>query len=238
VKQLALHLLGDDLSLLSRQRDAATNGLVLYAESHPGADFPQLLDGFNEQWATAATFFSTELLRQLLDLTGGWTATYYEQVDPFSLGEPVAFFGTFEPAPYWQIASREFMERWVHQHQIRRAVGQPDLGPELLAAAGGVLAKGISLTLGDLGAPAGTTLDLEVPGVARWSLQRETGRDGWALRVDGAGDAQATISFAADTAVALFSRAPTVAGAGPPVSVRGDRELGDAALTSIVALFG
>src|SRR5262249_4305873 len=48
VKGVALHILGDDLSLLSRQRDASTDGLTLFAVDHPGLSFRELLDGFNE----------------------------------------------------------------------------------------------------------------------------------------------------------------------------------------------
>ena len=58
VKGLVLHVLGDDLSLLSRQRDASLDGLTLYAIDHPGVTFRALLDGFNEQWVTAASFLS------------------------------------------------------------------------------------------------------------------------------------------------------------------------------------
>jgi len=66
VQQVALHILGDDLSLLSRQRDATPKqGLILYAESHPGMTFMELLNGFNEQWVTASTFLSPELLIEL-----------------------------------------------------------------------------------------------------------------------------------------------------------------------------
>lgn len=86
VKQVALHLLGDDLSLLSRQRDGVAPGLLLYAEDHPGLDFRQLLDGFNEQWVTASTFLSTDLVTSLLDLTGAWTATFYETADLAAVG--------------------------------------------------------------------------------------------------------------------------------------------------------
>ena len=39
VKGVATHVLGDDVSLLSRQRDQATNGLLLVAEDMAGADF-------------------------------------------------------------------------------------------------------------------------------------------------------------------------------------------------------
>src|SRR6478609_8701197 len=40
VKGIATHVLGDDLSLLSRQRDHATPGLVLVAEELPGCRLP------------------------------------------------------------------------------------------------------------------------------------------------------------------------------------------------------
>jgi uncharacterized protein (TIGR03083 family) len=36
VKGIALHILGDDLSLLTRQRDASIDSLTLFAERHPG----------------------------------------------------------------------------------------------------------------------------------------------------------------------------------------------------------
>jgi hypothetical protein len=92
VKGVATHVLGDDLSLLSRQRDGAVQGLVYMAEELPGADFHMLLDAFNDQWVTTARFMSPVLLMELLRLTGEWTAEYYESVDPLSPGEPVGLF--------------------------------------------------------------------------------------------------------------------------------------------------
>lgn len=234
VKGVALHVLGDDLSLLSRQRDAATNGLLLYAEKHPGEDFRQLLDGFNEQWVTAATFVSTTLLIELLDMTGDRTATFYDQVDLEAPGEPVGFFGSTEASPYWQIISRELVERWVHQQQIRRAVGAPDLGDDLLGVVADIFVRAIALRLGDIGLPVGASFALEVPGVGAWSLRR-TG-DAWALTVGADSEATATVSFAAPTARHLFSRAS----GGPPeaISTRGDDAVGSAALGALAEIFG
>ena len=93
VKGIATHILGDDLSLLSRQRDDAVQGLVLVAEKMPGADFRQLLDAFNDQWVDSARFLSPPLLLQLLDLAGQWTHRHYRDVDPTAPGEPVMAFG-------------------------------------------------------------------------------------------------------------------------------------------------
>jgi len=125
VKGVATHVLGDDLSLLSRQRDAAVNSLVLVAEELPGADLRTLLDTFNDRWVSAARFLSPELLIELLRLTGDWTAVYYEEVDAEAAGEPVGLFGARRgsTSPFWQAIAREYLERWIHQSQIRRALG-------------------------------------------------------------------------------------------------------------------
>jgi uncharacterized protein (TIGR03083 family) len=125
VKGIATHVLGDDLSLLSRQRDGAVQGLVYMAEELPGADFRMLLDAFNDQWVTTARFMSPVLLIELLRLTGEWTAGYYESVDPLSPGEPVGLFGASpgSRSPFWQAIAREYLERWIHHSQIRRGLG-------------------------------------------------------------------------------------------------------------------
>lgn len=147
VKGVATHILGDDLSLLSRQRDKAENGLFQVAAELPGADFRVLLDTFNDRWVAASRFVSTELVIELLRLAGEWTASYYEQVDPAAPGEPVGFFGAQGPSsPFWHAIAREYIERWVHHSQIRRAVGLGSLddrlfltvGTEVAAAAAGV----------------------------------------------------------------------------------------------------
>jgi uncharacterized protein (TIGR03083 family) len=147
VHGIATHLLGDDLSLLSRQRDAAPSGLFAIAEELPGVDFRTLLDTFNDRWVAGARFLSPRLLIDLLRYAGEETAAYYGSVDLYSPGEPVGFFGGFGgPSPMWQAVAREYVERWVHQSQIRRAIGLPSLadeafvraGLDVVAAAGGV----------------------------------------------------------------------------------------------------
>ena len=137
VKGVATHVLGDDLSLLSRQRDGAVNGLMQVAAELPGADFRTLLDTFNDRWVAAARFLSIELLIELLRLVGEWTASYYDEVDPVAPGEPVGFFGATGPSsPIWHAVAREYIERWVHHSQIRRAVGLGSLADEPFLSVG------------------------------------------------------------------------------------------------------
>jgi uncharacterized protein (TIGR03083 family) len=131
VKGVATHVLGDDLSLLSRQRDEAQSGLIGVAMEMPGTDFRTILDTFNDRWVVAAKFLSPALLIELLRLTGESTEAYYRQVDPLAPCEPVMFFGSRgEVSPFWQAIAREYMERWVHHSQIRRALGLGSLDTE------------------------------------------------------------------------------------------------------------
>ncbi|HEX2383703.1 MAG TPA: maleylpyruvate isomerase family mycothiol-dependent enzyme [Acidimicrobiales bacterium] len=231
VKGLALHILGDDLSLLSRQRDEATNGLIFYAESHPGLDFQPLLDGFNEQWVEAAMFFSPALLIELLRLSGEWTAAFYGSVDPDRSCEPVGFFGDrgrSATSPYWQAIAREYVERWVHQHQIRRALGHPDLGREFLEPAAAVVARSLAAHLPDIGAEPGTVLVLTVNDVASWTCTLADG--GWSL-VDGRSrDAAVELSLAQADATVVLSRGRGRDDARAAFRVSGDEALAERAL--------
>lgn len=105
---------------------------------HPGLSFRELLDGFNEQWVTTAAFFSERIVLDLLALSGHWTEDFYRSVDPEGPGEPVGFFGSqVQPSPWWQVAAREYAERWIHQSQIRRAL-------ELSAVAGEIAEPAMS----------------------------------------------------------------------------------------------
>ncbi|MBO0728066.1 MAG: maleylpyruvate isomerase family mycothiol-dependent enzyme [Acidimicrobiaceae bacterium] len=146
VKGVATHVLGDDLSLLSRQRDCAQDGLSLLAVELPNAGFRTLLDTFNDRWVGAATFFSPELLIHLLRLTGEWTAAYYQQVDPEEPGESVGFFGAQrgEASPFWHAIGREYVERWVHHSQIRRALGFSSLAERRFLAPGVEVAAAVA----------------------------------------------------------------------------------------------
>lgn len=204
VAGIALHVLGDDLSLLSRQRDAAVDGLTLFAESRPDLDFRQRLDGFNEQWVTAASFLSVRLIVDLLEFTGRETAAFYRDVDAHELGEPVGLFAGADASPYWQIAAREYLERWIHQHQIRRALSRADLGRDFLTMAGAVVAHMIAAHARLLALDAGTTVVFEIPDVAGWTVSvAETHADVYAGIVT---SPDVSVAIDADDATTVLSR--------------------------------
>jgi uncharacterized protein (TIGR03083 family) len=244
VKGVALHVLGDDLSLLSRQRDEAVQGLILYAESRPGLSFRQLLDAFNEQWVEAATFVSPPLVIELLRQAGEWTAAFYTEVDPHRPGEPVGFFGgrgtsgqsPSPTSPYWQAVAREYIERWVHQHQIRRAVGHPDLGRAFLEPAAATVGRSFAAHLPDCGAGVGTVIQFAVDDVGTWSLTRSD--EGWSFADGANSDAAAVLSLDQADATPVLSRAWTGDEAVAAFRVSGDVALSQRVLQVVGLMVG
>lgn len=236
VKGIALHVLGDDLSLLSRQRDDATQGLVREAgrPSAPG-DFRGLLDSFNERWVDVAQFFGTPLVIELLEWTGERTADWYSHVAPEELGEPVMLFGG-GPAPYWQIAAREHLERWVHHEQIRRALDLPPLGPDLVIPALAVVFRALPALPG-LDAEPGATVVIAVdrPAVA-WTLVR--GDDGWVAHDGEPTDPTVRLALPLAGAALLFSRGVPRADVAAHAVVEGDAELGESFVRGLALAVG
>ncbi len=233
VKQLALHILGDDLSLLARQRDATPKqGLVLYAETHPGLTFVQLLDGFNEQWVTASTFLSPGLLISLLQLVGEWSDDFYCNVGLDTIAaEPVGFFAQTKLSPYWQLIAREYVERVVHQSQIRRAVGAPEAEGEIVTWAARVIVHALSYWLADYHAADGATIGIELGAAGSWTWRREA-KD-WSER-EGIDAPDARITVAANEVVALLTRGVT--NAQGLLSVQGDEQLALGAMARVAPL--
>jgi uncharacterized protein (TIGR03083 family) len=222
VKGIALQVLGDDLSLLSRQRDAAPPGLPLH--------------GFDERWVEAAGFLSPDLVVELLRLTGDWTVRYYAEVDPGARGEPVGLFASAGPSPFWQISAREYVERWVHHQQIRRAVNRADLGDEFLVPALDVVVHGLAAHLPDLGAGPGTDISLTVADVGSWVLHRESAT--WAVCRGHAVEASAELRLEPQLATPAFSRGLSGSDVGAAFTVTGDAALGFAALATLARLIG
>lgn len=234
-KGLALHILGDDLSLLARQRDRATNGLIQFAGDHPGLSFRELLDGFNEQWVAGARFLSPGLVIELLALVGDGSETFYREVglDTVS-GEPVGLFGATDVSPYWQVIAREYLERFVHQSQIRRAVGAPELGGELAAPVARVVAHALAAAMRGYAVPPGTCITIDFGATAICTWEREADR--WVVN-DGEvpGGAAARIVVAPRASVGMLTRAFSNHEAVARLTIDGDESVARGAV-DIIAL--
>lgn len=222
VKDVAAHLLGGDVGILSRQRDGYRPPGATTIDSWEG--LVTLINELNEQWVAAARRMSPRVLRDLLALTGEQAAAYFGSLDPHAVGEPVSWAGP-DPAPVWLDLAREYTERWHHQQHIRDAVDRPGLTePRYLAPVLGTFVRALPHAYRDVDAPAGTRVALTITGDAggRWLLRQE--RDSWLL-YQGEGAAAAEVILDPDTAWRTFTK-----GLSPETARRRGQMAGDQSL--------
>ena len=138
VKGVALHVLGDDLSLLSRQRDEATHGLDAVRGDASGSRLPPAARRLQRAVGRSGDVPQSGA-RHRVAAARGRVDRRRSTGRSISMrpGEPVGSSADRRSSPYWQAIAREYVERWVHQHQIRRALGRPDLGRVFLEPGGG-----------------------------------------------------------------------------------------------------
>ena len=158
-------------------------------------------------------------------------------IDPDALGEAVSWAAP-GPAPVWLDAARDLSECWVHQQQLREAVGAPLLDDERLTrAVVDAYLRALPAALRTTAAPDGTWVEVEVRGPAggTWSAVRRGGA--WLQSQGPAPEAAATSAgLDVDTLWRLGSRGITPAQARRLAHVRGDQRLGDAALTLLAII--
>ena len=225
VKDIALHLLGDDLGRLSRGRDAfAGGGFVPKGEGDFERELLDFINQWNELWVQATRRISPRLLCDLLCFAGDETQRYFEALDLFAIGGPVTWAGP-DPAPVWLDVAREYTERWHHHQQIRDALGRPGLTePRLFAPVLDTFVRALPHTFRDVRAAGGTHVKLTITGDVGgvWSLVRG---ERWSLFRDVAEEPHAAVTMDADTAWRLFTKGISREAALAKTEFTGDRSL-------------
>jgi uncharacterized protein (TIGR03083 family) len=222
VKDVAAHLLGGDIGILSRTRDGFRPPAA-FVETYSG--LVDLVNRLNEEWVLAARRMSPRLLRELLAFTGPEVELYFSSVDPGAMGGPVSWAGP-DPAPVWFDIAREFTERWHHQQQIRDATGSPPLyDPYFLSPVLDTFVRALPHSFRHASAPDGTVVRFEISGRAGgvWSLVR-IGR-AWELALDSEAEPAADVVLPQDTAWRMFTKGINGETARRLAVVRGDAAL-------------
>lgn len=123
MKDMAAHLLDTDIQRLSFRGDRL-------ASRRPIQNYQDLVEHINllnEEWVSAARRIGPQLLLEFLTITGPQVYEVFKSLDPFAqAGASVAWAGEHESLNWFDTA-REYSEKWVHQQQIRDAVGRPGL---------------------------------------------------------------------------------------------------------------
>lgn len=220
VKDLTLHLLGDEIGQLSRGRDKDFSSLL-----PPGADLVERINKHNELWVEATRRMSPRLICDLLDVTGHQVVDHFKSLDLMAMNGAVSWAGP-EPAPVWLDVAREYTERWHHQQHIRESVGQPGLMEvEFLAPVLDTFVRALPHTFRAVSAPVGTAIQLIVIGDSgqSWRLLRDEAR--WTLFRGVPVAPAATITLDEQTAWKLFTKGIAKDKAKEAAHIQGDEAL-------------
>jgi uncharacterized protein (TIGR03083 family) len=237
VKEVAAHLLGDDVGRLSWGRDGYVN--PAFAAGLDVATLPGLvaaIDRQNAVWVTGTRRISPGLLIELLAMTGELTEAYFTSLDMTALGMPVDWAGP-EPAPVWLDVAREYTERWVHQQHIRDAVGKPGLKERRwFAPVLDAFVRGLPRALRNAPAANGAALRLTIAGDSggEWVALRHKGN--WMLGTAPGMSVDAMVELDEDYAWRLFTKGISKEEARRSARIEGDEALAEQALETVSIL--
>jgi uncharacterized protein (TIGR03083 family) len=235
VKDIVAHLLDSCLRRLSFGRDGLipTTGRPIAGY----ADLVAYLNQLNAEWVAACRRLSPKVLMDHMDLASPQLHAYLESLDPHA----TALFGVAwagqDHSPNWFDVGREYTERWLHQQQIREAVGAPGLNSrEWLNPALDIFVRALPFTYREVEAEAGTSVQLDIRGNAGglWTLARGAG--GWSLFAGSDPGAAARVILDQETAWKLFSKGLSPDRAKRDIRIEGDPRLGTPVLGSLAII--
>jgi len=234
VKDIAAHLLDGSVRGLSILRDGymgeKPDGVTSYT------DLVQWLNELNATWVRAAKRISPALLIELLEITSKQFSAHLTTLSPF---EPAVFSVAWagqEVSPNWFHIAREYTEKFLHQQQIRHAVGKPGLIiQELFHPFISTFMQGMPHAYRNVVAPEGTVVVIKVISDAggTWGLVRKP--KGWEL-TDMVAAPACTIAMEPDTAWQLFSKGISPQQARELVQISGNEALGLPALQLVAVM--
>ena len=237
VRDVAAHLLGGDVGFVSSWRDGCRN--PSFADGLNVSTWNGLIaaiDRQNAEWVRATRRISPPLLVELLGVTGERFRALVNALDPDAPAGPVDWVGP-GPAPVWLHLAREYSERWVHQQQIRDAVGRPGLtGPRWLRPILEAFALAVPRALDRTVSTPGMSVRLVLRGEAGGSWRFVRGGGSWETAGNGDSPAGAEVAMDTETAWRLFTKGIDPADAERAATLRGDPTLTAAVLETVAVL--
>lgn len=233
VKDIGLHLLGDDLGYLSGKRDHFTNPFFTGREMHAWESLVQNINEANGLWVKATRRISPRLLSDLLTLTGAQFYEYIKSLDQMAINGTVNWAGP-NPAPLWLDIAREYTERWLHQQQIRDAVDKPGLKEKkFFLPVLDAFVRAVPHTYRDVPVADTTVIKLEVTGEAgdTWYLVGEA--NAWSLYKEVELQPTTIVTMDQETCWRRFTKGIEKEQARANTTIEGDIKLGEIILDTV-----
>lgn len=239
VHDVAAHILGTDLANLSRGRDQYSPPGQANEDPETWAELVSLIDRMNEEWVRATRWIGPVCLQELLEFTGRKVQEYFSSV---RLDEPnvVVSWASPDPAPNWLHIAREYTERWVHQQQIRDAVGRPGLTEaRFVRPVIDTFMRALPRAYASCHIDGDAEVLVEVVGAAgsRWLIRHVDGE--WHLFKGDAGDEQrtkASVRIDEETAWRFLSRNLDPRMARRTADIKGDEHLIEPFFRAVAAI--
>ncbi|MCD6063879.1 MAG: maleylpyruvate isomerase family protein [Flavipsychrobacter sp.] len=229
VKDVAAHLLDGNLRTLSMLRDNYWANRPENINTYK--DLVLYLNELNAEWVAACKRLSPGIIIEMLENTGRQYTEYLATVDPWENAPFSVAWAGEEMSTNWFHIAREYTEKWIHQQQIRNAVGRQGLmTKELFYPFINTFMCALPHTYRYVDAPTGTSVEVvvttDIGGV--WHINKTD--EGWVLRHFTRLEPNALVEIDPDTAWKLFSKGISPEEALEKVKITGDEDLGKISL--------
>jgi uncharacterized protein (TIGR03083 family) len=225
VKDVVAHLLDGNFRRIALHRDGWSAPPDRAIQS--SQELIDYLNQLNADWVKATKRLSPAILTELLATTNKEVVALFNKLDPMGQAVyPVSWAG--ETVSYnWFDIAREYTERWLHQQQIRDAVGNDELLTEkFYHPALNIFMQAWPYTLNDTAVVKDTVIKVTITGSGAGSWFAKKEQQEWVL-ID-----QYDATVAAETIIdgkeawKLFSKSVRAADIRTSIKIKGDEELG------------
>lgn len=231
VKDVAAHLLDGNIRILSILRD---NYFGEQPSINSNQDLIDFLNRLNADWVKAMKRVSPQMLIFLLELTSQPFCNYFKSLNPFDKSILAVDWAGETESKNWMEIAREYTEKWLHQQQIRDAVGKPGLVTrELYYPFIDIFMLALPHTFRATDAEKGTTIKVTVASDigGSWFLTRNNEK--WMLINNYQEKATTEIIIDPDTAWKLFSKSLQPEQVKNKIKIIGEQKLAETVLTMV-----
>ncbi len=235
VKDVASHLLDGNLRGISITRDGYFGERAPQIDSF--SDLVSFLNNLNMSWTSATKRLSPQVLIELLEHTGREYSAFLATLDPFQDALLSVAWAGQQVSPNWFHIAREYTEKFLHQQQIRDAIGRPGImTKEFYYPFIDILMYALPHTFSEVVADSGTTVSLIITSDigGQWNVTKT--EHGWALNKNLIRTADATVTMDPETAWKLFSKSWRPADVSDLVLMKGDLRLAEKLLDTVAVM--
>lgn len=203
VLELCAHLVGVDLSSLSRNRDHHHGTVPPKGASE--AEFIAWIDTLQMEWVESARRLSPRMVIDLLAWSALQLVEMFEREDPAARVAHVSWAGS-DPQPAWLNQVRELSEYWIHRQQLLQALGlSADLRPDLVGPILEGLKWAYPFRLAEVPGASGDTVEMAIRGLYAVTWRLVATDSGWDFSDEPRVRVVAHLSMTTDQAWRLLS---------------------------------